>query len=74
MKVTVCYDLMFDVEIPDKYIREAQTIRDHLQRGTAFNELAREHSEFVLAALDAADDGEITAVYNPETDEALWEG
>lgn len=74
MKVTVCYDLMFDIDIPDKDIRKVQAIRDHLQRGSAFNELAQEHSEFALAALDAADGGEITAVYNPETDEALWEG
>lgn len=78
MKVTVCYNLMFDIEV-DK--SAADFIRvcakgDHLKEGHFWNILAQVSSDRVnrsLNPIDGADGGEIIAIYDNETDEPLWE-
>lgn len=78
MKVTVCYHLMFDIEVDKSTVNFIRVCSkgDHLKEGDLWNILAQVSSDRVsrsVNSMDGADGGEIVAVYDNETDDPLWE-
>lgn len=75
MKVTVCYNLMIDLDFTEEEINRIKSEKDNLQGGDYANEIARSKSEALCFALDAFDNGEISGVYTDDEneDEIIWE-
>lgn len=89
MKILVSYAVNFEVEVPKEKILDAvRESEDTLDLGGRLNELAQEFCPAITTALDAADDAEISGVYQswvpadkpytytlPEDDidEVIWE-
>ena len=89
MKILVSYAVNFEVEVPKEKILDAiKDSEDTLDLGGRLNELAQEFRPAIATALDAADDAEISGVYQswvpadkpytytlPEDDieEVIWE-
>ena len=77
MKVSVYYNLCFDVEISDDGIHAIQEMDlENLDKGDAFNTYISEQSDEVRKALSLCSNGEIVAVYNADGDfdnETIWE-
>lgn len=79
MKVTVCYSVLCEVDIPEEEIKSALAERDYLRRGHLLNKAAQAHN-FTLKCLcnDDTISGEISGVYDPTCEsrwgETIWEG
>ena len=75
MKVTVCYNLMLDLDFTKEEINRIKSAEDNLQGGDYANEIARSKSKALCDALDAFDNGEISGVYTDDEseDEIIWE-
>ena len=75
MKVTVCYNLMLDLDFTEEEINHIKSAKDNLQGGDYANEIARSKSEALCYALDTFDNGEISGVYTDDEseDEIIWE-
>lgn len=76
MKVTVCYNLMIDLDFTEEEIELIKHAKDNLKAGDYANVIARSKSEALCYALDAFDNGEIAGIYENEDeaeDEIIWE-
>lgn len=75
MKVTVCYNLMLDLDFTEEEIKHIKSATNNLQGGDYANEIARSKSKALCDALDAFDNGEISGVYTDDKseDEIIWE-
>ena len=74
MKVTVCYDVHFDFEVPD-YIPEyiERIASEPCDEGKLWATLARTKCGFIDDMYQCVDDIEMIGVYNLENDDILWE-
>lgn len=77
MKLTVCYDLLFDVDVPDTEVEKIlKKDLDNLARGDALWPLIVDHMPANLSKVIDETEGEVTGIYNPdemEYDEILYE-
>lgn len=75
MKVTVCYNLMLDLDFTEEEINCIKSAKDNLHGGDYANEIARSKSKTLCYALDTFDNGEISGVYTDDEneDEIIWE-
>ena len=75
MKVTACFNVMFDVEVPDEIVEKACDAR--LIEKTELFEKISDTPEFKQIFSENVD-GEITGIYtphkeNPFFDDVIWE-
>lgn len=74
MKITVCYDVQFDIEVEEaatNFLRGCSN-GNHLKEGYLWSLLAHFTDGKIGKALDFADGVEITAVLDEDCD-ILWE-
>ena len=75
MKVTACFNVMFDVEVPDEIVEKACGV--HLIEKTELFEKISDTPEFKQIFTRNVD-GEITGIYTPHKedpffDDVIWE-
>ena len=82
MKVSVSYDVSFDVDVPEDAIKAIKEQGlDFMSEGDALNTYFREHYDNIRKVLDLCDGAEIICVYNEnnelenptDVDEVIWE-
>ena len=88
MKITVCYDVCFDVDVPEDAIKAIKEQGlDNLNEGDALNTYFIENCASIRKALNLCDGADIQGVYNGEYEfvdddviftnnwnEIIWEG
>lgn len=75
MKITACFNVMFDVEVPEEIIEKAKEAR-YIEKTELF-EMIKDTPEFKQIFSENVD-GEVTGIYtsdrrNPFFDEVIWE-